>query len=209
MPRISHKTLILSALVGLAFVSVVGSTAVGLGQALARPTAVVSIDLPRVLAGLDQREEAQKTIKAMTDQFKLEQDAKNAEIERMREALMALPPADLDGRREAEEELARFALDTRGWGAYASEQLDIEKSLQLRDLDFAILKAIKELAEVNGYDLVVTSDVGRELTINPQSKAARELQVQNQMTQRRVLYSNEMTDVTEELIQRMNNAFGG
>ena len=99
------------------------------------------------------------------------------------------------------------ALETQAWRMFATEQVDIEASLRLRDLDRSIKSAVTQLAEINGYDIVLVDDSGRELSIDAQSKASREIQVKAQMNARRLLYTNPEVDVTDELIERMNNAF--
>ncbi len=111
---------------------------------------------------------------------------------------------DLDVDRE---KIAMALLQYEGWKRFAVEQLDIEQSLLFRDLDRAINKAIKELCEIEGYDLVLMNDAAKELAINPESQMSRVAQVRQQMTSRRVLYVGPKTDITDELTIRMNNAF--
>ena len=60
---------------------------------------------------------------------------------------------------------------------------------------------------LKGYDFVLMDDTSAELAVNPESKVAREIQVKQQMTARRSLYVNPAMDITDQLIQRMNNAF--
>ena len=86
-------------------------------------------------------------------------------------------------------------------------QVDIEKSIMLRDLYKQIKEAVAELANVEGYDLILVDDSGGELGIDPNSQQSREAQILRQITRRRALYSADTIDITDEIIVRMNNAY--
>jgi hypothetical protein len=43
--------------------------------------------------------------------------------------------------------------------------------------------------------------------VNPESRASRESQVTQQLFSRRVLYADPVVDITDELVERMNNAY--
>lgn len=168
---------------------------------------VVSVNLPAVIDGLNQRAEAVLQLEDLRSRTLAEDEERKTRITQLREQLLEIPEADLDRREEAGEELARVALDYQAWRQFAMEQLDIEKSLMWRELDRVVTEAVAELAEISGYHLVLMDDSGQELGVNPESKISRELQVQQQMTSRRLLYVAPVADVTDELIERMNNAF--
>ena len=167
---------------------------------------VVTVALPTVLEGLDERDEAVRKLRALAEGMELEDDARQASLRAKREELDELPAADLDGREKVTEDLALMALEYQAWRAYATEQLDIEKSLKLRDLDRKIVAAIAELARVNQYDVVLLDDSGQELVVNADAQVSREIQIRQQIMSRRMLYGSPAADITDELIERMNNA---
>jgi Skp family chaperone for outer membrane proteins len=174
---------------------------------LAQPTSVVTINIPSVLEKLDQRERAEMDLQEMAARMQSEDEAKQSDIKDLQARLSEIPDTNLAQRQSLGEELALKVLEFEAWRQFATEQLDIEKSLMLRDLDRSIRAAIEELALANGYDIVVMDDTGQELTVAPDSNMPRELQVKQQMVSRRVLYKNPAVDVTDALISRMNNAF--
>jgi Skp family chaperone for outer membrane proteins len=143
----------------------------------------------------------------MAEKMRAEDADRTKQLEALRRQLDDIPEGDVEARRATEEEIAMVALETQAWRMFASEQLDIEASLRLRDLDRSIKGAVAQFAQINGYDIVLVDDSGRELSIDAQSKASREMQVKAQMNARRLLYTNPEVDVTDELIERMNNAF--
>jgi Skp family chaperone for outer membrane proteins len=189
----------------------VGFACVGVTTAsraiLARPTTVVSVNLPAVLEKLDERVRAELRLKSMAEEMQSEDTEWQEKIKASQAALTDVPEADLAQRQKLGEALALQVLEFEAWRRFATESIDIEKSLLLRDLDNSVKRAISELAAANGYDIVVMDDTGQELAVNPDSQVPRELQVKQQMVARRLLYVNPSVDITDQLIERMNNAF--
>jgi Skp family chaperone for outer membrane proteins len=175
--------------------------------ATATPTTVVTIDLPMVFEGLDQRAALETDLAAMRESMRAEETRRQTELDEMQAQWEDIPETDLAARQRMNEEVTLKALEFNAWRAFASEQLDIEKSILLRDLDRNVQAAIKELSELNGYDLVINDDSGQPLAVDSQAKVPREIQVRQQMLARRLLYVNPSVDITDELVERMNNAF--
>ena len=93
------------------------------------------------------------------------------------------------------------------WLRFTQQEIDIDKSLMLENLFRSMQSAAKELAEIEGIDLVIIDDAGKQFELLPKSQLSREGQVQLQMRSRRVLYRDSAIDISEELIIRMNNDY--
>jgi Skp family chaperone for outer membrane proteins len=93
------------------------------------------------------------------------------------------------------------------WREYIRQEVDIEKSLLLQSLYRRITDSVAELAELDGINLVLINDGNRIVQTVPDSQMARELQVRQQISTRRIIYSSPSIDITERLIIRMNNAY--
>ena len=63
------------------------------------------------------------------------------------------------------------------------------------------------LATAQGYDIVMLDDSAGELQIDRESRLDRRTQIEQQILRRQLLYANPAIDITDDLIQRMNNAF--
>lgn len=169
-----------------------------------RATAVVTVDLQRVLDGLNQRAKAQVELDAMREETISEDENRQATLKTLKAELDAAPDAEKDAKRES---MAMAALDYNAWRAFALERIDIEKSIMLRNLYRSIDTAIDKLAEANGYDIVLSNDSDAELMINSEAQVPREMQIRQQILGKKVLYRSNLVDITDELIERMNNAF--
>lgn len=181
--------------------------AVAYRQAGGAPTSVVTVNVVRVLEGLDERAMAEADFVSMAETILATDETKQQELEGLRERLLELPESDVDGRRSMRNELELGLLEFQGWRQFKTEQVDIEKSLLLRNIYQHIQKAINDLCQAEGYDIVIVDDSGDQLLINPQVQASREMQIKQQLSSRRLIYVNPSVDITNDVIARMNNAF--
>ena len=74
----------------------------------------------------------------------------------------------------------------------------------LRDFYNKIKSSVATLAEENGYDIVLISDVQREVVVNPQSEIPREVQVLERIGLQRAMYTSSQIDITEQIVAHMN-----
>lgn len=176
-------------------------------QGTSAPTVVVSVNLARILDGLDQRAVAQADFVAMAEAILAEDEARTTRIEEMGKSLEDVPQSDTAERNALVDEIELMILETQGWRQFKTEQIDIEKSLLMRDMYKSVRDAIRELCEREGYDVVIVDDSDDELVVNPQVAAPREIQIKQQLNSRRLLYVSPSIDITNDVITFMNNAF--
>lgn len=175
------------------------------GVIKAPPNAIATVDLNRVMNGLAQWDKAVTELQAMQDGYLKEQkqqdDAITADIERLRSM------EDTPEARALEEQIALARLNLDALRAFNREVLDIEMALRLEDFYNTVKVAIEQMAQAEGYDAVYVDDSQGRLRKDAGSGVSRQVQVRQQITNRRLLYVNNAIDITDELIERMNNAF--
>lgn len=193
---------------GLAVTIVVALFAYSAGAARmlrAQPTAVATVNLTKVLEGLEERAAAERALTTMSEGFKVQDEAKIKDIQTMEQQLQDVVEAAAKTTKRDELELRK--LQHLAWQRVKMEQLDIEQSLQLQDLYKKITSAIADLSQTEGYDLVIVDDSSTDFSYNPDARMPRDMQTRQQIIGRRVLWRNDAIDITDALIQRMNNAF--
>lgn len=190
--------------IGLGLVALAMGIAFSTGRGTAPATSVATIDLAAVLDGLSQRASAEKAVMDMQMNMRDEDERRQEELRTLQTSLADLSGSD---RRAAEDELAMKLLQYQAWRSVSDQQLDVEASLQMRGLYRTIRTAVANLAEAEGYDLVLVDDSSSEFALNPEAQVSRQLQVRQQIVGRRVIFGRDAIDVTEELIVRMNNAW--
>jgi Skp family chaperone for outer membrane proteins len=210
-----------TSVIALTMVAVVGA-AIGyqaFGAALAgQPTIVVTVNLGHVMEHLTQRSDSDARLKKMRDELLAEQERRQNEVRAMEEKAKGLQ-SQLEGATEAkkreiegqlldlQEQAALAALNFQAWQTISAEKVDIEAALSMQDLYRSVKLAAAQMASTSRYDLVLVDDSQGDLTMSSESRISRMDQVRQQISARRMLYVNPTIDITEDLIQRMNNAY--
>lgn len=178
-----------------------------------KPAVVATVDLPKVLDGLDQRGKAEADLMRMYKSFEEERERRSKSMEQGAHRLNDMGERHRAGEISIKElqafadEVDREMVNNEAWRRHMLEKFDIEQSLLMQELYRGIKKAVRDMAEAEGYDLVIFDSSGGELRINPDSRASRTEQVQQQILARGVLYTGGSLDITNDLIERMNNHF--
>ena len=169
-----------------------------------QPTVVGVVRLNILLEGLDQRAAAEARILAMRN--RLEEDAKKrkSDLEAQKKGVEAAAKAEQPKLADA---LTLAAIRNQAWLEVSQQELDEEAALTVEELYRSIKNAVKELGASQGYDLVMVDDSNTELVKNRTSQMPLKVQLEQQVAQRKFIYVDEATDITDQLIQRMNNAF--
>ena len=189
------------------------------GAALAgQPAVVVTVNLGHVIENLTQRADSDARLRKMRDELLAEQDRKQKEVKAMEEKAKGLQQqleAANDAQRkeiesqliDLQEQAALAALNYQAWQTISAEKVDIEAALSMQDLYRSVKTAAAQMATTNRYDLVLVDDSQGDLSMSSESRVSRMEQVRQQIAARRMLYANPAIDITEDLIQRMNNAY--
>ncbi|MBM43932.1 MAG: hypothetical protein CMJ36_02820 [Phycisphaerae bacterium] len=169
------------------------------------PTVVATVDMQLVMNGLSERADLQVDLAANSQAIESEEKRRAEEIERLAKELEDV--VDGSRRTSLQDELDLKILQRMAWLRFTQQEIDIEKSLMLENLYRSMQSAAKELAEIEGIDIVIIDDSGQGFDLLPNSQLSREGQVAQQMTSRRALYRDSAIDISEDLIIRMNNDY--
>jgi hypothetical protein len=183
-----------------------GSAALGTARSVAPPqgTRTASVNLLRVMDKLQERQEAEMQVAAMTRQFEGERDARKKRFESATKELAAMP--DTPERQTKLEGLILEQLEFEQWANACMSQIDLERSLMWRSIYRNLRSESAKLAENEGYDFIVVDDGTDDIPTQRDAKVPQEAQVVEQLSRRRMLYASPANDLTDKLIVRMNNA---
>jgi Skp family chaperone for outer membrane proteins len=164
-------------------------------------TPVVTFDIQKVMDNLTQRADlaAELSERLQSIQDKIDQDL--ADIGMLEEQLAGEATSQ---QKVLAEELEQKKLAMMSYQRFARSQVDIERSLILRDLHREIQDAVSDIAKANGYDLVLINDSGMQITVNPESNLSREQQVREQVRAQRVFFADSGIDITDQVVTQMN-----
>lgn len=163
----------------------------------APPEPVIAVvDLNGVLEGLVERTEREAVQRKRIEKFQTDIDAMSAQIEDIRSRLEVASPAD---KPALQEELAIVTVRRTAQARVSEELLKADQGKILAELYKKISTSAAELARQAGYTLVLASDASAPMP--PADVDA----VHQAATLRRVLYAQDGHDITQELIDFMNN----
>jgi Skp family chaperone for outer membrane proteins len=193
----------MSWLVALALVLciVAGYAAVAASSQMKQPTVVVTFDIGKVIADLTERAHAETKLRNLISGIQETSAGKREAFVELEAEFESTTDAD---RQLVREEIDRLKLEAYSYQRFATEQIDIERSLMYVDLYLKIKETVAYLSEQNGYDLVLINDVGRELVRDKNPKVSREQQIMAQIAVKRIVYSSDQIDITEQIVTHMN-----
>ncbi|MBC8310090.1 MAG: OmpH family outer membrane protein [Phycisphaerales bacterium] len=186
----------------IAIVCTVAGYAAVAATALRRPpTVVVTFNISRVTANLTERAASEARLRELVSKIEDEQTKRIKAIESLEESFVEASEAEKLG---VIDQLDQLNLEAISYQRFAGMRVDNERSLMFRDIYKKIRKAVADISEENGYDIVLISDDDREIMIDRESNVPREFQVKEQIGLQRVIFASAQTDITEQIVTHMN-----
>ena len=198
-PPFKRTTAVIACLTILCIVA--GYTAVAATSKMRPPTVVVTFNIGEVLTELTEKADSESKLRTLISKIQDGMRERTSEMETLQSSIEAASDADKSLLIEKFEQLG---LEDISYRRFAELQVDNERSLMLRDIFIKIKEAVVVIAEENGYDIVLISDVERNVTFNPNSQVAREAQVLEQIGFQRAAYTSSQIDITEQIVTNMN-----
>lgn len=203
--RFEYFTLLAVALFAVILIGTDRSAPATAAFAQTTPTSIATVDLTRLLNQLDEQRALQQDIKRL--------DRDLLEKLQMRKDAIAALQADLDPLEpgsplflERSGELLLAKKDVQAFEEYRFTTIDLHMALNLQKMYWKTNEAVKKLA--NGrFQLILYSDVLTAFRFPESSRLSRTAQVRQQIASRTMLHAEPSLDLTDELIQRMNNAY--
>jgi Skp family chaperone for outer membrane proteins len=164
---------------------------------------VALIRMETLFENLNERADAKAEVDRMERDIAEEQKTRQDEITKLEDELKQMMASA--ARDDLRDKIALKHFQLQAWTQGANEELEAEKAMRLQDLYRKIKTAIKALAEAAAYDVVVQNDESSELPFDTNARVPAQVQVLQQISNRKVLYVKPALDVTQDLIVRMNN----
>lgn len=169
--------------------------------AMKEPAVVGTVDVERMYQDLQEQISADESLVVTEKEHQDRLGEMRAEVERLQSELEFLEP-DSPAYREMEEKLELATVSYAAYGEYAQQTLEMLKAQSWGETYLSIKKAAGEYANANGIDMVLLDD-----SIPPLKSTNTIAQVLDQISGRRMIYTQEELDITDELLDFMNTKF--
>ena len=107
---------------------------------------------------------------------------------------------------ERSRELLLAKMDAQAFAEYSMSTLDLQLALNLQNMYWKTNDAAKQLA-IDRFQMILYRDVLTAFRSQEPSRLTPSAQVRQQIASRTMLQAEPSIDLTDELIQRMNNAY--
>ena len=167
------------------------------------PTRVATIDLVKVIERLNERSDWEVQITNITKKVQEEFAARRKGLEELARQLESASEAERQGLRD---KLAFEQLQFEQWERIKKVEVDRERALMWQSMYRNVRAESQKLADAEGWDVVMVNDGVTEIQLQRGDKVPLEQQAQEQIVRRRILFAGKSTDITDQLVVRMNNA---
>ena len=186
-----------------ALVAVASQTA-GAGARMApAPARVATVDLVKVIERLNERSDWEVQITNIGKKVQEEFSSRRKGLEEMARQLDSAPESE---RQALRDKLAFEQLQFEQWERIKKVEIDRERALMWQSMYRNVRAESQKLADAEGWDVIMVNDGVNEIQLQRDSKTPLEQQAQEQIVRRRILFAGKSTDVTDQLVVRMNNA---
>ena len=196
---LTRKTATIAALAAALMTTVLVGTGVA-DRFMADATAVAVVDVERVFNELKEREAIEADLQGRAEQLKQQEQERAAEINRLRADLDILVPGNPNYESKLEE-LERKALEFQAWRQFHNQKLNRERGTEIEMLYRKMLDSIGRVASQQGFDLVLFKEKPADFRNAKPEALPTLIQV------RKVLWSKDALDLTDQTIVSMNNDF--
>jgi len=165
-----------------------------------RPTVMAFVDIQRVFNSLEERAQMISDAEAFAEELQEEKIARRHKITDIDSEIELYK----DGSKKRKELVQKQKLDALGYSVFA-ECCEIKlkrfEARAIRSMYDNIRVAAEKLSKENGWDVVYVNDSVVELPDKDNPN------IMGEIASRRVLYANTEFDVTDQLIEYMNDEF--
>ena len=185
-------------LVASAVFSLSNSPATAQGSGSPGPTRVATVDLVKLVNGLEQFRAGQRESDDYTSRLRSDVESARVSVDNARTDLEAATDATRD---QLFEDFVQAVSGFRSEAASFDVLRFARQNVILRETWATIRAGIADYANDNGIDLIISDDsrVQADISLDSDPEAFKQF-----MMSRRVLFAEEAIDITDELITRMN-----
>lgn len=164
-----------------------------------QPTQLAVVDMEKVFNNYEKTKQINKQIAARQEEIKTQIRQKVERIEALKSELQNFHP-DSKEFYEREKQLFKLSVELDSYKRISAEDMKREFKAATEQIYNEILDTIKTIAESEGYDIVLYLDT---VTIEADSFPA----LLEKIRQRKVLYASKQIDITDKVLNHLNQQY--
>ena len=167
----------------------------------AAPTAVGVVNVEKILNGLDELTQKNAELKSRVEERQKDLDDLVKQMDNLKAKLDEIPREQEDQRRTVRAQLYELQAVAASRKDVYQSLINIEKGEILKPLYDKLALAVGEVADKEGYDVVLFDDRGMQVPDDVDRVVNAAIQG------KKVLYASTQIDLSDQVITLMNNKF--
>ena len=166
-----------------------------------KATGVAVVDVQKAFDALREKVQVEAELQSAADVVKQEDTRRQQKLQELQQDLKILAAGTAPYDRK-QEELERAALDRQVWLQFQQAKLNRERAVRIEGIYKKMVDAIGRVATAGGFKIVLFKEP--EMTLGQITKPE---QISAVIGARKVLWSADELDLTDQVIQKLNNEF--
>ncbi|NJL30669.1 MAG: OmpH family outer membrane protein [Phycisphaerales bacterium] len=191
-----------SMLVMLAVALVLGSGMwVGAQSGKSRPVAAAVVDVLKLFDSLAEKVQADADMQTRADRLQQEGQERERKLQDLQKDLEVLAAPGSAAHTQKQDELEKQAIEFQTWRNFQSQKLQRERAVRYEQLYRKMTDSLGKLSKENGFDIIFFKEGAFD------TRNVKPEQLGTVIQLRKVLWASDDLDLTDMLVQRMNNEF--
>ena len=164
-----------------------------------QPATVAVCDMAAVFKNYDRANDLNKKLKSRVEELKAEAKKRGDEIDKIQNTIEELKP----GSKESDaalDKMTKLTIERQAWINFQDELAKREDFRLTKDLYNDVLVAVEKIAREKGFQVVLSKETSNQASHNID-------ELLQQMSRRKVLYSDPSLDITEDVIKQLNRDY--
>lgn len=194
----NNKFVLVCAFASLAIMAWAGAQAASSMQA--EPTSVAVANVQKIFNNLKQRQSLENKAKAHLKGLESQQNSKKQSIKTLQDQLGVLQPGS-KAYSQKQSQLEKEAIGYKVWLNYQKKKISRDSALKVEALYRKVVASVQQVAQNQGYDIVLYADRSPEFHYSNKNQLSAEIRM------RQVLWASDSVDITDQVVQSMNNHY--
>lgn len=170
------------------------------GAVKGRPTALAVVDVQKSFDSLSEKVQVEADLQSAADKIKQEELDRQKDLKQLQEDLGILA-RNTPAFTQKSDELEKKVVEFQAWRNWQTAKLSRERGVRIEDIYRKLTDAIGRVAKESGYDMVLFKEGPIRFPADKPEQISAMVQV------RKVLWAADDLDLTEQVIQKMNNEY--
>ena len=176
------------------------AVALAAGAVKGRPTALAVVDVQKTFDSLSEKVQVEADLQSAADKIKQEELDRQKDLKQLQEDLGILA-RNTPAFTQKSDELEKKVVEFQAWRNWQTAKLSRERGVRIEDIYRKLTDAIGRVAKESGYDMVLFKEGPIRFPADKPEQISAMVQV------RKVLWAADDLDLTEQVIQKMNNEY--